>query len=135
MADRLLLISPRFGEVLNWLKKYWEWTAAAAVVLFAFILGRRGRNSAIRSAKDIAELKNKEIEVINNSNEKEEAKKMAAVERLLLEQGKLREEFLKAQTDLERENAQRKIDLLNSAESSDEIDKILLSEFGIKEIK
>ena len=129
------MISPRFGEVLNWLKKYWEWTAAAAVVLFAFILGRRGRNSAIRSAKDIAELKNKEIEVINNSNEKEEAKKMAAVERLLLEQGKLREEFLKAQTDLERENAQRKIDLLNSAESSDEIDKILLSEFGIKEIK
>lgn len=129
------MISPRFGEVLNWLKKYWEWTAAAAVVLFAFILGRRGKSSAIRSAKDIAELKNKEIEIINNSNEKEEAKKMAAVERLLLEQGKLREEFLKAQTDLERENAQRKIDLLNSAESSDEIDKILLSEFGIKEIK
>lgn len=121
--------------MLNWLKKYWEWTAAAAVVLFAFILGRRGKSSAIRSAKDIAELKNKEIEIINNSNEKEEAKKMAAVERLLLEQGKLREEFLKAQTDLERENAQRKIDLLNSAESSDEIDKILLSEFGIKEIK
>ena len=129
------MISPRFGEVLNWLKKYWKRAAAGVVVLFAFILGRRGRNSAIRSAKDIAELKNKEIEVINNSNEKEEAKKMAAVERLLLEQGKLREEFLKAQTDLERENAQRKIDLLNSAESSDEIDKILLSEFGIKEIK
>lgn len=129
------MISPRFGEVLNWLKKHWKRAAAGVVVLFAFILGRRGRNSAIRSAKDIAELKNKEIEIINKSNEKEEAKKMAAVERLLLEQGKLREEFLKAQTDLERENAQRKIDLLNSAESSDEIDKILLSEFGIKEIK
>ena len=126
---------PRFGEVLKWLKKYWEWTAAAAVVLFAFILGRRGKSSAVRSAKDIAALKNKEIEIINKSNEKEEAKKMAAVERLLIEQGKLREEFLKAQTDLDREIAQRKIDLLNSAESSDEIDKILLSEFGIKEIK
>ena len=121
--------------MLNWLKKHWKRAAAGVVVLFAFILGRRGRNSAIRSAKDIAELKNKEIEIINKSNEKEEAKKMAAVERLLLEQGKLREEFLKAQTDLDREITQRKIDLLNSAESSDEIDKILLSEFDIKEIK
>jgi len=121
--------------VLKKLKKYWQWAATGVVVLLAFILGRRGKSSAVRSAKDIAALKNKEIEIINKSNEKEEAKKMAAVERLLVEQGKLREEFLKAQTDLDREIVQRKIDLLSSAESSDEIDKILLSEFGIKEIK
>jgi succinyl-CoA synthetase beta subunit len=126
---------PRFGEVLKKLKKYWQWAATGVVVLLAFILGRRGKSSAVRSAKDIAALKNKEIEIINKSNEKEEARKMAAVERLLIEQGKLREEFLKAQTDLDREIVQRKIDLLNSTESSDEIDKILLSEFGIKEIK
>ena len=76
---------PRFGEVLKKLKKYWQWAATGVVVLLAFILGRRGKSSAVRSAKDIAALKNKEIEIINKSNEKEEARKMAARNKLIEE--------------------------------------------------
>ena len=119
----------------KWLKKHWEWVAAGVVALFAFALGRRGRNSAIRTANDTAELKNKEIEIINKTNEDEDNKKKAAVQRLLVEKERLRQEYLKAQTELGRSTAQRKIELLENAQSEEEIDRILLEEFNIKELK
>ena len=126
---------PRFGEVRKWLKKHWEWVAAGVVALFAFVLGRRGRASALRTADDIARLKDEEIEIINKTNKDESRKKQAAVERLLAEKERLRQEYLQAQTDLGKETAQRKIELLESAESEEEIDRILLEEFNIKELK
>ena len=119
----------------KWLKKHWEWVAAAVVALFAFVLGRRGRASALRTADDIARLKDEEIEIINKTNEDEDRKKKAAVERLLVEKERLRQEYLQAQTELGKETAQRKIELLESAESEEEIDRILLEEFNIKELK
>ncbi len=129
------MTSPRYGEVLKWLKKHWEWVAAGVVALFAFVLGRRGRASALRTADDIARLKDEEIEIINKTNEDEDRKKKAAVERLLVEKERLRQEYLQAQTELGKETAQRKIELLESAESEEEIDRILLEEFNIKELK
>lgn len=129
------MTSPRYGEVLKWLKKHWEWVAAGVVALFAFVLGRRGRASALRTADDIARLKDEEIEIINKTNEDEDRKKKAAVERLLVEKERLRQEYLQAQTELGKETVQRKIELLESAESEEEIDRILLEEFNIKELK
>ena len=119
--------------MLNWLKKHWEWVAAGVVTLFAFLLGRRGRNSALRTAEDIANLKDDEIKVINETNEEKDAKKQAALERMLLEKERLRQEYLEAQTELARSTAQRKIELLENAESNEENDRILLEEFNIRE--
>lgn len=121
--------------MLNWFKKHWEWVAAGVVTLFAFLLGRRGRNSALRTAEDIANLKDDEIKVINETNEEKDAKKQAALERMLLEKERLRQEYLEAQTELARSTAQRKIELLENAESNEEIDRILLEEFNIRELK
>ena len=59
----------------DWLKKYWEWVAAGVVALFAFVLGRRGRNAALRKAEDVASLKEEEIETINQANEEKDEKK------------------------------------------------------------
>lgn len=121
--------------MLKWLKKHWEWVAAGAVTLLAFLLGRKGRNSAIKTAEDIANLKDQEVEAINEANEEKESKKQAALERMMAEKERLRQEYLKAQTELGRTTAQRKMELLENAESEEEIDRILLEEFNIKELK
>ena len=121
--------------MFKWFKKHWEWVAAGVVTLLAFVLGRKGRNSAIKTAEDIANLKDKEIETINEANEDRESKKQAALERMLIEKERLRQEYLKAQTELGRTTAQRKIELLENADSEEEIDRILFEEFNIKELK
>ena len=129
------MILPRCGVVLKWLKKNWEWATASLVVLFAFVLGRKGRNSALRKAEDVANLKEEEIKTINEANKEKDAKKKAALERMLAEKERLRQEYLLAQTELGRTTAQRKMELLENAESEEEIDRILLEEFNIKELK
>ena len=129
------MILLRCGEVLDWLKKYWEWVAAGVVALFAFVLGRRGRNAALRKAEDVANLKEEEIETINQANEEKDEKKKAALERMMAEKERLRQEYLLAQTELGRTTAQRKMELLENAESEEEIDRILLEEFNIRELK
>ena len=129
------MILLRCGEVLDWLKKYWEWVAAGVVALFAFVLGRRGRNAALRKAEDVANLKEEEIETINQANEEKDEKKKAALERMMAEKERLRQEYLLAQTELGRTTAQRKMELLENAKSEEEIDRILLEEFNIRELK
>jgi hypothetical protein len=122
----------RFGAVLNWIKEQWEWVVAALVAILAFVVGRRGK----QAAKEEVEIKEKEIEVINYASEKEEKKKSEALEKYLRETAKLREEYKDAETSLEKETAQRKLELLELAkEDPDAIDKILMEEFNIARFK
>ncbi len=122
----------RFGVVLNWIKEQWEWVVAALVTILAFVLGRKGK----QAAKDEVKLKEKEIEVINYASEKEAKKKSEALEKYLRETARLREEYKSAETSLEKETAQRKLELLELAkEDPDAIDKILMEEFNIARLK
>ena len=122
----------RFGAVLNWIKEQWEWVVAALVAILAFVVGRRGK----QAAKEEVELKEKEIEIINYASEKEAKKKSEALEKYLRETAKLREEYKDAETSLEKETAQRKLELLELAkEDPDAIDKILMEEFNIARFK
>ena len=122
----------RFGAVLNWIKEQWEWVVAALVTILAFVVGRRGK----QAAKEEVELKEKEIEVINYASEKEAKKKSEALEKYLRETAKLREEYKNAETSLEKETAQRKLELLELAkEDPDAIDRILMEEFNIARFK
>ena len=122
----------RFGVVLNWIKEQWEWVVAALVAILAFVLGRRGK----QAAKDEVELKEKEIEVIEYSSQIKEKKQKIALEKYLRETSKLREEYKNAETSLEKETAQRKLELLELAkEDPDAIDKILMEEFNIARFK
>ena len=122
----------RFGAVLNWIKEQWEWVVAALVTILAFVVGRRGK----QAAKEEVQLKEKEIEVINYASEKEAKKKSEALEKYLRETAKLREEYKDAETSLEKETAQRKLELLELAkEDPDAIDKILMEEFNIARFK
>ena len=54
---------------------------------------------------------------------------------MMAEKERLRQEYLLAQTELGRTTAQRKMELLENAESEEEIDRILLEEFNIRELK
>ena len=63
--------------MLNWFKKYWEWAATGVVVLFAFVLGRKGRGVNL----EMAEVREKEIDIANKASEKELAATKAAAEK------------------------------------------------------
>ena len=115
-----------------WLKEKWEWVVAALVAILAFALGRRGK----QAAKEEVELKNKEIEIIQEASAVEDKRKQVALERYLRETARLREEYKKAETSLEKDTAQRKLELLELAkEDPDAIDKILMEEFNIARFK
>ena len=122
----------RFGVVLNWIKEQWEWVVAALVTILAFVLGRKGK----QAAKDEVKLKEEEIKIIQYAAEKEAKKKSEALEKYLRETAKLREQYKKAETSLEKETAQRKLELLELAkEDPDAIDRILMEEFNIARFK
>ena len=122
----------RFGAVLNWIKEQWEWVVAFLVATLAFVIGRRGKVAA----KEEVKLKEKEIEVINEATEIQDEKKKIALEKYLRETAKLREEYKDAESSLEQETAQRKLELLELAkEDPDAIDKILMEEFNIARFK
>ena len=118
--------------VLNWIKEQWEWVVAALVTILAFVLGRKGK----QAAKDEVKLKEEEIKIIQYAAEKEAKKKSEALEKYLRETARLREEYKSAETSLEKETAQRKLELLELAkEDPDAIDKILMEEFNIARFK
>ena len=126
------MISPRFGAVLKWIKEQWAWVVAGLVAILAFFVGRRGK----QAAKEEVELKEKEIDIINYASEKEAKKKSEALEKYLRETARLREEYKKAETSLEKDTAQRKLELLELAkEDPDAIDRILMEEFNIARFK
>lgn len=126
------MTSRRFGVVLKWIKEKWEWVVAALVAILAFALGRRGK----QAAKEEVELKNKEIEIIQEASAEEDKRKQVALERYLRETAKLREQYKSAETSLEKDTAQRKLELLELAkEDPDAIDKILMEEFNIARFK
>ena len=122
----------RFGVVLNWIKEQWEWVVAALVTILAFVLGRKGK----QAAKDEVKLKEEEIKIIQYAAEKEAKKKSEALEKYLRETARLREQYKSAETSLEKETAQRKLELLELAkEDPDAIDRILMEEFNIARFK
>ena len=117
---------------MDWLKDKWEWVVAGLVAILAFFLGRRGK----QAAKDEVELKQKEIEIIEHASEEEAKRKSEALEKYLRETAKLREDYKNAETSLEKDTAQRKLELLELAkEDPDAIDRILMEEFNIARFK
>ena len=88
-----------------------------------------------RDVVDVVEL-DEPVPAIRDEEEKEAKKKSEALEKYLRETARLREEYKKAETSLEKETAQRKLELLELAkEDPDAIDKILMEEFNIARFK
>ena len=122
--------------MIEWMKERWEWILGAAVALLAFALGRRGKIQAEEMAEDIAETKEKEIEVIEEISKKEKLALVKAHQKYVKSRNILKKQYRNAQSELERETANRKLELLEKAKKDpDAIDRILMEEFNIARLK
>ena len=119
-----------------WLKDKWELVASGLVVLTVFILGRKSKGKQVEVAEASAEAKEKEVEVIEFVSAEEKLKLAKAHQKYINTRVALRKEHRAAQTELERETINRKLDLIELAKDNpDEIDKILMEEFNIAKLK
>ena len=122
--------------MITWLKKNWEWAVGGLALLTAFLFGRKGKKATENLVLDIIETKEEEIEVVEELSEKEKLEKALAHKKYVDSRIALRKQFRNAQSELEKETALRKLDLLELAkENPEEIDRLLLEEFNIARMK
>ena len=120
----------------NWIKDKWELIASGFVVLTVFILGRKSKEKQVEIAEASAEAKEKEIKVIEYVSAEEKLRLAKAHQKYINSRVALRKQAKAAQSELERETANRKLELLELAKDNpDEIDKILMEEFNIARLK
>ena len=120
----------------TWLKDKWELVASGLVVLTVFILGRKSKEKQVEVAKASADAKEKEAEVIEFVSAEEKLKLAKAHQKYINTRVALRKKHRAAQTELERETINRKLDLIELAKDNpDDIDKILMEEFNIAKLK
>lgn len=120
----------------EWIKDKWEIVTAGLVVLSVFILGRKSKKIQVEVAEATAEAKEKEIEVIKEVTAEEKLRLAKAHQKYINSRIALRKQAKAAQSELERETANRKLELLELAKDNpDEIDKILMDEFNIARLK
>lgn len=119
-----------------WIKDKWELVASGLVVLFVFILGRKKQVAAEEMVEDIIEAKEKEAEVIKKIAGQERLNKALARKKYSESKLALIKQRATAQSDLEKQTIERKLELIEVAkENPDEIDKILMEEFNIARLK
>lgn len=120
----------------EWIKDKWELIVSAFVVLTVFVLGRKKQVATEEMVEDIIETKEKEIEAIEEISVEEKLRLAKAHQKYTNTRIALRKQHRKAQTELERETINRKLELIELAkESPDEIDKILMEELNIARLK
>ena len=120
----------------EWIKDKWELIASGFVVLTVFILGRKSKEKQVEIAEASAEAKEKEIEVIKKIAGQERLNKALARKKYSESKLALIKQRATAQSDLEKQTIERKLELIEVAkENPDEIDKILMEEFNIARLK
>lgn len=120
----------------SWLKDKWEFVAAGVTVLIVFLLGRKSKNVDLTVAEQISDNKDEQIKVERELSAQEKLEIAKAHKRYIDTRIALRKQYRAAKSELERETAQRKIDLLETAKDNpDEIDRILMEEFNISKLK
>ena len=120
----------------DWIKDRWELLVSAFVVLTVFVLGRKSREKQIQVAEAVAAAKEKEIEVVVKTASDERLKKAMARKKYSESRLALMKKRNTAQTDLERHDIERKLELIKQAkEDPDAIDRILMEEYNIAKLK
>jgi len=120
----------------NWIKDKWEWFAAAGIALAAFLIGRKGKSDAEALLEEVVENKDKEIEIEKELSAEEKLAIAKAHQKYVNTRISLRKEYRNAKSELERETANRKLELLELAkEDPDAIDRLLMEELNIAKLK
>jgi len=122
--------------MIEWLKDKWELLVSAFVVLTVFVLGRKSKQSQVQAAEAKSAAKEKEIEVITKTASDERLEKALARKKYSESRLALMKKRNTAQTDLERHDIERKLELIALAkEDPDAIDRILMEEYNIAKLK
>ena len=120
----------------DWIKDTWELLVSAFVVLTVFVLGRKSKEKQVQVAEAVATAKEKEIEVIKEVTAEEKLRLARVNKKYIQSRTALRRQHRQAQSEIERETANRKLELLELAkEDPDAIDRILIEEFNIAKLK
>lgn len=120
----------------DWIKDKWELVASGVIVLFVFVLGRRTKEKQAQVAEASATAKEKEIKIVTKTASDERLKKALARKKYSESRLSLMKKRNKAQTDLERHDIERKLELVEQAkEDPDAIDRILMEEYNIAKLK
>jgi hypothetical protein len=120
----------------EWIKDKWELIAAGLTVLFVFVLNRKKQVETEEVMEDIIDLKEKEVEIIEKTAAQERLEKALARKKYSESKLKLIQDRAKAQSDLEKETIERKLELIEKAKQDpDAIDRILLEEYNIARMK
>jgi len=120
----------------DWIKDKWELLVSAFVVITVFVIGRKKQIAAEKMSEDVIDIKEKEIEVIEEISAEEKLRLARANKKYIQSRTALRRQHRQAKSELERETVNRKIDLLELAkEDPEEIDRILMEELNIARLK
>ena len=120
----------------EWIKDKWELIAAGLTVLFVFVLNRKKQVETEEVMEDVIDLKEKEVEIIEKTAAQERLEKALARKKYSESKLKLIQDRAKAQSDLEKETIERKLELIEKAKQDpDAIDRILLEEYNIARMK
>ena len=122
--------------IWKYIKEKWEWFAAGGVALLAFAIGRSGKRAYDKLVIEVAENKEKEIEIEKELSAEEKLAIAKAHQKYVNTRIKLRKEARDAKTELEKETLNRKLELLELAKEDPEaIDRLLLKELNIAKLK
>tara|TARA_R110000782_G_scaffold208214_2_gene296666 strand:+ start:350 stop:721 length:372 start_codon:yes stop_codon:yes gene_type:complete len=120
----------------NWIKDKWEFIVSGLVVLFVFVLGRKSKEKQVQVVQASADAKEKEIEVIVKTASDERLEKALTRKKYSESRLALMKKRNTAQTDLERHDIERKLELIElSKEDPEAIDRILMEEYNIAKLK
>ena len=120
----------------NWIKDKWEWFAAAGVAFLAFAIGRSGKRESDKLILEVADNKEKEIEIEKELSVEEKLAIAKAHQKYVNTRIRLRKEARAAKTELEREALNRKLELLELAKEDPEaIDRLLLKELNVAKLE
>lgn len=122
--------------IWEYIKEKWEWFAAAGVALLAFAIGRSGKRASDKLVLEVAENKEKEIEIEKELSAEEKLAIAKAHQKYVNTRVRLRKEARAAKTELEKETLNRKLELLELAKEDPEaIDRLLMEELNIAKLK
>ncbi len=120
----------------EWIKDKWQFVAAGFTVLFVFILGRKSKEKQVEISEAVANAKEKELEALEEISKKEKLALVKAHQKYVKSRNMLKKQYRDAQSELERETANRKLELLEKAKKDPEaIDRILMEEFNVARLK
>ena len=116
-----------------WIKHHWKIVAISVWTLFVWLMSRKNADMYKKILKNTIDNYKKEIEVLQNSNEKEQEEKQEAIRLRNESLARLEKEYEGREDKLSFEKRARYLELLEALSQEPEmVNKAIEEEFGFK---